>query len=138
MKDVDSFLDSMNGLQKESEQSEQLTSIIARCTGDDLKFLWKLIDKDLKINIGAKYVLSALHPKAFDAYRNSNNLQLIVERVQNNTLKDFLRQEKEQAQSTKDKEKSLKRQGSMDSGISIAQPVKPMLARQTKVGTKTE
>jgi hypothetical protein len=26
----------------------------------------------------------------------------------------------------------------MDSGISIAQPVKPMLARQTKVGTKTE
>ncbi len=33
---------------------------------DDLKWLCKIMDHDLKINIGAKYVLGALHPDAYD------------------------------------------------------------------------
>lgn len=78
LKEVDDFLDKMNGCTKESDQLKFISSIIKRCTGskiiwkllliyiDDLKILWKLLDKDLKINVGPKFVLQAMHPKAFD------------------------------------------------------------------------
>jgi hypothetical protein len=53
-------------LTKEDEQADLVSDLLDKCTGDDLKWFWKLMDKDLKINIGAKFVLAALHPKAFD------------------------------------------------------------------------
>lgn len=66
LKNVDDFLESMNGQTKESDQLVLLTEIINNCTGDDLKMIWKLLNKDLKINIGPKFVFNAMHPKAFD------------------------------------------------------------------------
>jgi len=33
---------------------------------EELKILCRLISKDLKIHIGPKYVLGALHPRAYD------------------------------------------------------------------------
>ena len=78
-------------------------------------------------------MLGALHAKAFDAYRNSNNLKLIIERVQNNTIKELIKETK----TNKDK----KKEGSEDdenaaqkfkTNVSVGLPIKPMLARQTK------
>ena len=66
LKEVDDFLDKLTTVTKEDDQYAVLEKIIERCTGDDIKFFWKLMDHDLKINIGAKFVLNALHPKAFD------------------------------------------------------------------------
>lgn len=58
------------------------------------------------------------------AYRNSNDLKLIVERVLDHTLEEHLKEDKKKA-SKKLKEKS----SSMESGIGLMHPVKPMLAR---------
>lgn len=66
LKEVNDFLESMNGQTKETEQAALLGKILKKCTGDDLKLIWKLLDKDLKINIGPKFVFNAMHPKAFD------------------------------------------------------------------------
>jgi hypothetical protein len=33
---------------------------------DDLKWICKIIDHDLKINVGAKFVMTALHPSAWE------------------------------------------------------------------------
>jgi hypothetical protein len=84
-------------------------SIIKKSTADDLKWIIRIIDKDLRIKVGAKYVLggafplfvcacvragainssrlvvlscpTALHGEAFEAYRNSANLKEIVSKV---------------------------------------------------------
>jgi DNA ligase-3 len=64
LKEVDELLDRLSEVTKEEDQYE----VWKRCTGDDMKFLWKLIDHDLRINIGSKYVLTALHPDAFEGF----------------------------------------------------------------------
>lgn len=79
--------------------------MIGKSTADDLKWFIRLIDKDLRIKVGPKYVLggsspyaalfhidlrqrlpfdlgvAALHPDAFEAYRNSADLKGIVNKV---------------------------------------------------------
>jgi DNA ligase-3 len=128
LKEVDQYLDKLTTVTKEEDQYAVLEKILERCTGDDIKFFWKLMDHDLKINIGAKFVLNALHTKAFDgkivylcyssffsAFKNTNNLKMIVERVLNHTLNEL----------TEKKEKKQE----LTTGIQLMLPVKPMLAR---------
>lgn len=64
--EVDQFMERLTQVTKEDEQFAVISPMIKRCTPEDLKYLWKLIDHDLKVNIGPKFVLGALHPKAFD------------------------------------------------------------------------
>lgn len=71
--------------------------LLGRATQEDVKWLIRLIRQDLWINIGCvllsfcssfcssigpKYVLGALHPNAFNAWKKSNNLKKIVQKVQ--------------------------------------------------------
>jgi DNA ligase-3 len=84
---MDDFLDSLTHLTKEDDQVAAFSKIVPKCTPgivpycilfppplpytsitDDLKWLCKIIDHDLKINIGAKFVLNALHPDAFEGF----------------------------------------------------------------------
>eukprot|EP00026_Physarum_polycephalum_P000759 Phypoly_transcript_00760.p1 GENE.Phypoly_transcript_00760~~Phypoly_transcript_00760.p1 ORF type:complete len:1368 (+),score=261.80 Phypoly_transcript_00760:145-4104(+) len=83
LRQVDEFLQELTTVRSEEAQYGVFCKILPKLTADDVKILMKIIDHDLKINIGPKYVLGALHPDAFTAYRNSNNLELIVERVMN-------------------------------------------------------
>lgn len=128
---MDGFLDKLAALSKEDDQYQVLAyvhsrlanrergswlipllhavyrSIIDKSTADDLKWIVRLIDKDLRIKVGPKYVLGgaylgcvlcavagsqlqrmsalvssiALHPDAFEAYRNSANLADIITKV---------------------------------------------------------
>lgn len=83
---------------------------------DDLKSLCRLIDKDLKINVGAKFVLNGLHPEAFSAYNNNSNLKSVIDHVlkKKNTSSSPL----------------LKKQLSL---VAVSSnPIKPMLAKPVK------
>jgi len=112
----------------------------------DLKFICKLLAHDLKINIGSKFVLNALHPKAFDgrtqsccqnvlihekAYTHSHNLKKVVEKVQNQELEDD-DQNDEQDEENED-EKGKKKKPALKKGFSVGtsvmSPIKPMLAK---------
>lgn len=116
-----------------------------------------MIDHDLNINIGPKFVLNALHPKAFDgkiviigidsnlsfsskkkkAYKNSNDLRLIIDRILSHTLDQQLKDEKKKKKSKEasDEESNEETKDTSDSfitGIELMTPIKPMLAKAIK------
>ncbi|XP_031985504.1 DNA ligase 3 isoform X1 [Corvus moneduloides] len=117
IQEVDEFLIQLSKLTKEDDQQTVLQQISRRCTGNDLKCIIRLIKHDLKMNAGAKHVLDALDPNAYEAFKASRNLQDVVERVLHN------QQEAEKAP-------GLKRTLSVQA--SLMTPVQPMLAEACK------
>ncbi|NXV84096.1 DNLI3 ligase, partial [Atlantisia rogersi] len=117
IQEVDEFLLQLSKLTKEDDQQSVLQHITRRCTGNDLKCIIRLIKHDLKMNAGAKHVLDALDPNAYEAFKASRNLQDVVERVLKN------HQEAE-------KVPGLKRTLSVQA--SLMTPVQPMLAEACK------
>ncbi|NXQ27383.1 DNLI3 ligase, partial [Alaudala cheleensis] len=117
IQEVDEFLMQLSKLTKEDDQQSVLQQITRRCTGNDLKCIIRLIKHDLKMNAGAKHVLDALDPNAYEAFKASRNLQDVVERVLQN-------------QQEAEKEPGLKRTLSVQA--SLMTPVQPMLAEACK------
>ncbi|NXC36178.1 DNLI3 ligase, partial [Campylorhamphus procurvoides] len=117
IQEVDEFLMQLSKLTKEDDQQSVLQQISRRCTGNDLKCIIRLIKHDLKMNAGAKHVLDALDPNAYEAFKASRNLQDVVERVLQN-------------QQEAEKVPGLKRTLSVQA--SLMTPVQPMLAEACK------
>ncbi|XP_034608751.1 DNA ligase 3 [Trachemys scripta elegans] len=117
IQEVDEFLTQLSKLSKEDDQQSVLQDIASRCTGNDLKCIIRLIKHDLKMNAGAKHVLDALDPNAYEAFKASRNLQNVVERVLRN-------------QQEAEKLPGLKRTLSVQA--SLMTPVQPMLAEACK------
>ncbi|XP_023099554.1 DNA ligase 3 isoform X2 [Felis catus] len=117
IQEVDAFLLCLSKLTKEDEQQQALQDIASRCTANDLKCIIRLIKHDLKMNSGAKHVLDALDPNAYEAFKASRNLQDVVERV--------LRNEQEV-------EKEPGRRRALSVQASLMTPVQPMLAEACK------
>ncbi|KAF1651150.1 DNA ligase 3, partial [Aptenodytes patagonicus] len=117
IQEVDEFLIQLSKLTKEDDQQSMLQHITCRCTGNDLKCIIRLIKHDLKMNAGAKHVLDALDPNAYEAFKASRNLQDVVERVLKN-------------QQEAEKMPGLKRALSVQA--SLMTPVQPMLAEACK------
>lgn len=111
---VEEFLETLSSKTKEEEQLDCISTFLARATLEDARWIIKLIDKDLRINIGPKYVLDALHPKLYKAFKNSNNLKLIIER--------YLTRELDLIQ-------GITRTESITTSISLMNPIKPMVAK---------
>lgn len=82
--EVDDMLNQLSKMTKEEDQQKVLEEIAHRCTSNDLKCIIRLIKHDLKMNSGAKHVLDALDPNAYDAFKASRNLGDVVERVLRN------------------------------------------------------
>ncbi|XP_063002571.1 DNA ligase 3 isoform X2 [Elgaria multicarinata webbii] len=117
IQEVDEFLTQLSKLSKEDEQQSLLLEVSKRCTGNDLKCIVRLIKHDLKMNAGAKHVLDALDPNAYEAFKASRNLHDVVERVLRN-------------QQESQKVPGLKRTLSVQA--SLMTPVQPMLAEACK------
>ncbi|XP_055982820.1 DNA ligase 3 [Sorex fumeus] len=115
IQEVDQFLQQLSKLTKEDEQQQALQDISSRCTANDLKCIIRLIKHDLKMNSGAKHVLDALDPNAYEAFKASRNLQDVVERVLRN------QQENEPGQ-----------RRVLSVQASLMTPVQPMLAEACK------
>ncbi|MEE6469721.1 hypothetical protein FKM82_008738 [Ascaphus truei] len=112
--EVDELLTQLSKLTKEEEQQKVLEDIAHRCTSNDLKCIIRLIKHDLKMNSGAKHVLDALDPNAYDAFKASRNLGDVIERI--------LRNEQQAP--------GMKRTLSVQA--SLMTPVQPMLAEACK------
>ena len=133
LKDVDEFLESLTQLTKKAEQIAAFSEFLeGKATSDDVKWLVRLIKQDLWINIGPKYVLNALHPNAFGAWKKSNNLQKIVQKIQIHGLDDDDEDDDDGHDSSAPKKKLKK---AFSETITIGTPIKPMLAKATKVST---
>lgn len=117
LQEVDRWLDKHGKATKEDEQVHLYSNLMARCTAEDLEVIVRLVQKDLKINIGPKYVLGALHPRAYDAFMRTNNLKTIVQRVINHQMGE---------------DDGPTKKAKLDTGLAILHPIKPMLARPLK------
>ncbi|XP_038183960.1 DNA ligase 3 isoform X2 [Arvicola amphibius] len=117
IQEVDAFLLHLSKLTKEDEQQQALQDIASRCTANDLKCIIRLIKHDLKMNSGAKHVLDALDPNAYEAFKASRNLQDVVERVLHNE---------------QEVEKDPGRRRTLSVEASLMTPVQPMLAEACK------
>ncbi|XP_044227617.1 DNA ligase 3 isoform X1 [Thunnus albacares] len=84
IQEVDASLTRLAQLTKEDEQQNELEDIAKKCTSNDLKCIIRLIKHDLKMNAGAKHVLDAVDPNAYDAFKASRNLGDVIERVLRN------------------------------------------------------
>uniref|UniRef100_A0A3Q2CF39 Ligase III, DNA, ATP-dependent n=1 Tax=Cyprinodon variegatus TaxID=28743 RepID=A0A3Q2CF39_CYPVA len=84
IQEVDASLTRLAQLTKEDDQQSELESIAKKCTSNDLKCIIRLIKHDLKMNAGAKHVLDAVDPNAYDAFKASRNLGDVIERVLRN------------------------------------------------------
>ncbi|XP_014866438.1 PREDICTED: DNA ligase 3 isoform X3 [Poecilia mexicana] len=84
IQEVDASLMRLAQLTKEDEQQSELENIAKKCTSNDLKCIIRLIKHDLKMNAGAKHVLDAVDPNAYDAFKASRNLGDVIERVLRN------------------------------------------------------
>ncbi|XP_069767007.1 DNA ligase 3 isoform X2 [Narcine bancroftii] len=84
IQDVDAALTQLSKLTREEDQQKELQSIASKCTANDLKCIIRLIKHDLRMNSGAKHVLDALDPNAYDAFKASRNLRDVVDRVLQN------------------------------------------------------
>ncbi|XP_061660399.1 DNA ligase 3 [Syngnathoides biaculeatus] len=84
IQEVDASLTRLAQLTKEDEQQAELEEIAKKCTSNDLKGIIRLIKHDLKMSAGAKHVLDAVDPNAYDAFKASRNLGDVIERVLRN------------------------------------------------------
>uniref|UniRef100_F6YGC6 DNA ligase n=1 Tax=Ornithorhynchus anatinus TaxID=9258 RepID=F6YGC6_ORNAN len=117
LQEVDEGLLRLSKLTKEDDQQNLLRDLASRCTANDLKCIVRLIKHDLKMNSGAKHVLDALDPNAYEAFKASRDLRDVVERV--------LRNQREA-----EKGPGLRRTLSVQA--SLLTPVQPMLAEACK------
>ncbi|XP_027053351.1 DNA ligase 3-like isoform X1 [Pocillopora damicornis] len=116
--EVDAFLDKLKTLTKEDDQQRELTKMTRRCSANDLKFIIRLIKHDLRMNTGAKHVLDAIDPNAYEAFQASNNLTDVVQRC--------LQKKESNAGVLPGMSKKLSIKAS------LMTPVKPMLAEACK------
>ncbi|XP_078278256.1 DNA ligase 3 isoform X2 [Rhinoraja longicauda] len=115
--DVDSALAQLSNMTREEDQQKELQTIASKCTANDLKCIIRLIKHDLRMNSGAKHVLDALDPNAYEAFKASRNLQDVVDRVLQN------QQESERVP-------GMKRLLSVKANLLT--PIQPMLAEACK------
>eukprot|EP00050_Salpingoeca_kvevrii_P020889 m.103651 g.103651 ORF g.103651 m.103651 type:complete len:1100 (+) comp9072_c0_seq1:161-3460(+) len=79
--DVDEFLSRMTGLTKLEDQEREFRMVLKHCTGNDLKYIIRLMKHDLRMNAGPKHILGALDPDAYEAFQASNDLEDVITRV---------------------------------------------------------
>jgi DNA ligase 3 len=113
--EMDALLGALVGLTREEQRYGVLAPAFDKFTGDDIYYFARLLDHDLKINIGAKFVLDALHPNAYEAFNKSHDLKAIISRWQNHEL-----------------ENELGNEATFSTGLSLMTPIKPMLAKYVR------
>ncbi|ASK51349.1 DNA ligase-like protein [Eptesipox virus] len=84
--DVYNFLKHLSTLTKEKDQQSFLKDIVGVSTSNDLKCFILLIKNDLKIRAGAKCILDALHPHAYETFKMSQNLNNVIHGVLNKSI----------------------------------------------------
>uniref|UniRef100_A0A8C9WS21 DNA ligase n=1 Tax=Scleropages formosus TaxID=113540 RepID=A0A8C9WS21_SCLFO len=117
LQEVDTSLTRLAQLTKEDDQQRELELISKKCTANDLKCIIRLIKHDLKMNAGAKHVLDAVDPNAYDAFKASRNLGDVIDRVLQN----------QQESSNGSGPKKI-----LSVEASLMTPVQPMLAEACK------
>jgi DNA ligase-3 len=131
--DVDDLLGELARASRDDERVTLLSRAMQShrgVTGQDVKWLCRLVKKDLRTRAKDKVVLDALHPHAYDAFKATNDLHEVLRRsVLHGSL---LSSSPTVVQSTRvgvGQATHGEDGGGLRTGIVLGQPIKPMLAK---------
>ncbi|AYP74252.1 DNA ligase [Fowlpox virus] len=91
LQDVDCFLTRLSAVTKEYDQMKEFKKLIPKCTPNDLRYIIRLVKHDLRMNIGPKHILAALHKDAYDIFKLSNDLEYVVEKSLEDNIKPSIK-----------------------------------------------
>ncbi|VDN06163.1 unnamed protein product [Thelazia callipaeda] len=104
---IDDWLEQLSGLTQEEDQQSHFSKICELASTLELKYIIRLVMKDLRINAGAKHILEGVRKGAYQMFQVSRNLEFVIAKSQNIASDESL---------------------TLESGILLNTPVKPMLA----------
>ena len=81
MKEANDYLIALTKETKHDKQTDLLKKITRRCNVEDLRWIIREIDKDLKIDAGTKAVLDGVHSEAYKAFQTRADLKYIAGKV---------------------------------------------------------
>ena len=120
--EIDALLDAFTRTQTQADQIKLFGRFFSKASPSEPMWFVRLLCHDLRFAAGPKIILPGIHPQAFDAYRNNSDLRVVVDRVLGRSasgLGDIISSVTGVANTIK-------------SGISVGNPVKPMLAKAVK------
>eukprot|EP01048_Picozoa_sp_COSAG05_P023544 COSAG05_NODE_5147_length_1252_cov_10.757155_1_plen_313_part_10 len=120
--DVDGVLNELARVSRQDAQAAILGRFVQTTTGaSDVKWLCRLLKKDLKTRAKEKLVLSALHPGAYDVFKNRSDILAVVAWARS--------QPPHFTSSADDAVGATTSMADNTTIVTPGQPVKPMLAR---------
>lgn len=91
--EVNDYLDELAKIEDNKERVKVMIKLIQKCSGEDLKWICKIILKELKIGLKHERLLTTYHPEALDLYNLTSNLREVCKEFMdiNHTLSNVLR-----------------------------------------------
>ena len=91
--EVNEYLDQLSNTEDSKERVKVMIKIIQKCNGEDLKWICKIILKELKVGLKHERLLTSYHPEALDLYNLTSNLKEVCKEFIdiNHTLSNVLR-----------------------------------------------
>ena len=91
--EVNEYLDQLASIEDSKERVKIMIKIIQKCSGEDIKWICKIILKELKIGLKHERLLTSYHPEALDLYNLTSNLKEVCKEFadMNHTLSNVLR-----------------------------------------------
>mmetsp|Transcript_8130 Transcript_8130/g.13154 ORF Transcript_8130/g.13154 Transcript_8130/m.13154 type:complete len:760 (+) Transcript_8130:62-2341(+) len=129
LSDVDEALDRLAGVTTDSDMDHAWKRILDRCTPDDAKFIVRITQKDMRFGMGPSNALPALHPDAYEAFKQCQDLQAIVDRYSSSSSSSS---SSANGTSSGAKAVSGKGKGVPSLTLTLFTPIKPMLAEACK------
>jgi len=91
--ELNEYLDQLANLEDNKERVKIMIKIIQQSSGEDIRWICKIILKDIKIGLKYDKLLFCYHPEAVDLYNLTSNLQDVCKEFAdpNHTLSNVLR-----------------------------------------------
>jgi len=86
LSEIDHLLEQLSLSGKEDDHHKAFLGVMDRLTPTDLKWLLRIILKDLQTGAGQKQILTGLHPSAYHSFQINSDLEWIVAQVKTNSL----------------------------------------------------
>ncbi|XP_063983073.1 DNA ligase 4 isoform X1 [Diachasmimorpha longicaudata] len=84
VEDINNFLDTIsNQFSSNQKQDKEFIKIISECSALEIKWLTRLILKDLKLSMGSKKIFDVFHPDADQLFAQKSNLKIVCETLGN-------------------------------------------------------
>ncbi|XP_028982209.1 DNA ligase 4 [Diachasma alloeum] len=84
VEDVNNFLDTIsNQFSSNQKQDGEFIKIMEECSALEVKWLTRIILKDLKLSMGSRKILDVFHPDADQLFAQKSNLKVVCETLGN-------------------------------------------------------